>query len=165
MFLSPFFVEAEVQSCRSESQASTLKAEGYCSKPGLGVSPTYKRWATFVEATVHRSHSISFFLQVFVGSFGSRKDEMVTYLQRVVGLNQKKHAVAVADDVKITSATNIASMNLTPSHRQLTLCVEGNISAGKSTFLAEIIRGSARLKVFFLEIPVCPSVGSANPVH
>ena len=82
-----------------------------------------------------------------MGSFGSRKDEMVTYLQHVVGLSKKVHAVAIADYVKQTITTCAAHTNFTPAHKQITLCVEGNISAGKTTFLSEIVEGSIPLKV------------------
>jgi len=90
--------------------------------------------------------------EVFVGSFGGRSDEMVNYLQQDVGLSPKAHAVAIADYLKQTittagAAARTSSVN-TPggSNRLVTLCVEGNISAGKSTFLSQIIEGSVPLK-------------------
>ena len=81
------------------------------------------------------------------------------YLQQDVGLGKKAHADAIADFVKQTaiasssasSASSAASSaqrrtSGSPRGGQITLCVEGNISAGKSTFLGDIIEGSEMLK-------------------
>ena len=54
----------------------------------------------------------------------------------------------------------IRAMSIVSSHEQksgVTLCVEGNISAGKSTFLSNIINGSKLLKVRFLHRPAAVS--------
>ena len=54
----------------------------------------------------------------------------------------------------------IRAMSIVSSHEQrsgVTLCVEGNISAGKSTFLSDIIEGSKILKVRFPHRPVAVS--------
>ena len=86
------------------------------------------------------------------------------YLQHDVGLRNKAHADAIAEFVRQTtvsastsaaSATSATSAMVThhllprtsgsPRGAQITLCVEGNISAGKSTFLGDIIRGSDTL--------------------
>ena len=51
----------------------------------------------------------------------------------------------------------IRAMSFVSSHERrsgVTLCVEGNISAGKSTFLSDIIEGSKILKVRFPYRPV-----------
>ena len=51
----------------------------------------------------------------------------------------------------------IRAMSIVSSHERrsgVTLCVEGNISAGKSTFLSDIIEGSKILKVRFPYRPV-----------
>lgn len=82
---------------------------------------------------------------------------LVKYLQRDVGLSKKAQADAIAEFVRLTVASptrdgddaEAASPRTSGSSRgrQITLCVEGNISAGKSTFLAEIIEGSEILKV------------------
>ena len=50
----------------------------------------------------------------------------------------------------------IRAMSIVSSHERrsgVTLCVEGNISAGKSTFLSDIIEGSKVLKVRFPHRP------------
>ena len=52
------------------------------------------------------------------------------------------------------------AMSAVSSHGQrsgVTLCVEGNISAGKSTFLADIIEGSKILKVRSTQFPLALS--------
>lgn len=84
--------------------------------------------------------------QVFLGKGGS-EDGLARYLQQDVGLSKKAHADAIAEYVKRTVARDAPRTAGAPRGRQITLCVEGNISAGKSTFLADIIEGSDTLKV------------------
>jgi hypothetical protein len=81
---------------------------------------------------------------------GGRKDALAKYLQQDVGLSKPAQADAIAEFVKQTISSNADAAPRTsgsPRGGQITLCVEGNISAGKSTFLADIIQGSETLKV------------------
>jgi hypothetical protein len=80
-------------------------------------------------------------------TMGGSKDVLAEYLHRDVGLSKKAHADAIAEYVKLTLAVDAARTIGAPRGGQITLCVEGNISAGKSTFLADIIQGSETLQV------------------
>lgn len=82
----------------------------------------------------------------------------MNYLQHDVGLSQKAHVDAIADYVKETVARHSVRTSSAPRGGQITLCVEGNISAGKSTFLADIIEGSKVLKVFTASFSAHPKL-------
>lgn len=92
-----------------------------------------------------------------MGTMGGSKDVLAKFLQEDVGLSKKAHADAIAEFVRQTVSSSLSDgedaeeapprTSGSPRGEQITLCVEGNISAGKSTFLADIIDGSETLKV------------------
>ena len=58
-------------------------------------------------------------------------------LQAEVGI-RKQHTATIADDIRrrVEADLKDSSRQGGPAQRKVTLCVEGNISAGKSTFLS-----------------------------
>ncbi len=58
-------------------------------------------------------------------------------LQAEVGI-RKQHTATIADDIRrrVEADLKDSSSQGAPAQRKVTLCVEGNISAGKSTFLS-----------------------------
>jgi deoxyadenosine/deoxycytidine kinase len=81
----------------------------------------------------------------------ARPDEMVTFLRETVGMRSRTHAAALAaaleqmNDEAAADAADKAGASGFGKRERLTICVEGNISAGKTTFLQSIISNSASL--------------------
>ena len=63
--------------------------------------------------------------------------ERFMLLQAEVGI-RKQHTATIADDIRrrVEADLKDSSSQGAPAQRKVTLCVEGNISAGKSTFLS-----------------------------
>ena len=83
---------------------------------------------------------LCFFLQFLHDE--SRK--MVEYLRSSVGIVHRNHAESIASYVKLCVDEEIkeqldSNKEITPKQKKkLTICVEGNISVGKTTFLQKI---------------------------
>ncbi|KAK9851908.1 hypothetical protein WJX84_009907 [Apatococcus fuscideae] len=69
---------------------------------------------------------------------------MIRYLQADVGIRHKKYCSSIADFLAQMGQTRESTQR--PMRERLTLCVEGNISAGKSTFLQALVADSVELQ-------------------
>lgn len=65
-------------------------------------------------------------------------------MQADVGIRHKKYCSSIADFLAQLDKTSESSQR--PLRERLTLCVEGNISAGKSTFLQALVADSFDLQ-------------------
>ena len=73
---------------------------------------------------------------------------MVSYLTRDVQMRSRAHASALAarlDELHAREEDNKLAEKARHARPRLTICVEGNISAGKTTFLQSIVGQSTRL--------------------
>lgn len=74
--------------------------------------------------------SVQALTNLYRGLANSNSQEMIKYLQGKVGIKFKRHCQAITDHLQTLAPAQTVS-----SSAGVTLCVEGNISAGKSTFL------------------------------
>ncbi|KAI4321194.1 hypothetical protein MLD38_034606 [Melastoma candidum] len=88
-----------------------------------------------------------------VGKSGER---MVEYLQSCVGIIHKNHAESITsyiqESVEEVSKDSYSDMKLARKKR-ITLCVEGNISVGKTTFLQRIANETLELRDLVEVVP------------
>lgn len=86
---------------------------------------------------------------VFYVQFWKASGKMVEFLQSSVGIIHKNHAESITTFIKETVDEELKDSNSddkpTPKNR-ITLCVEGNISVGKTTFLQRIANETLELR-------------------
>lgn len=71
--------------------------------------------------------------------------------QDSVGIRHRSYCVRIVDHVQQSLSDNSAVSNIIrPASQKLTLCVEGNISTGKSSFL-QLVRDMQGLQVYYAE--------------
>ncbi|KAK9902878.1 hypothetical protein WJX75_009597 [Coccomyxa subellipsoidea] len=79
---------------------------------------------------------------------------MLTYLQGEIGIRNKRHCT---DIVKHLADLETPSQDQAEAEQRkrnkVTLCVEGNISAGKSTFLQKLLKSSVELRDIIEVVP------------
>ncbi|KAG6425181.1 hypothetical protein SASPL_115607 [Salvia splendens] len=78
--------------------------------------------------------------------FGKSSEKMVEFLQSSVGIIHKNHAESITIFIK-ESVDEELKESIKPSQKKrITLCVEGNISVGKTTFLQRIANETLELR-------------------
>jgi deoxyadenosine/deoxycytidine kinase len=88
---------------------------------------------------------------VYAKEHNHQRDSMVTFLRTTVGVRSRAHAGAIVDRLNELQARAAGGVALSASGaaggptKRLTICVEGNISAGKTTFLQSVIHNSPTL--------------------
>ncbi|KAJ0087231.1 hypothetical protein Patl1_07765 [Pistacia atlantica] len=87
--------------------------------------------------------------QLYKDKFWKASGKMVEYLQSSVGIIHKNHAESITTFIKESVDEELKDSNSddkpTPKKR-ITLCVEGNISVGKTTFLQRIANETLELR-------------------
>ncbi|XP_028796991.1 uncharacterized protein LOC114752402 [Neltuma alba] len=87
--------------------------------------------------------------------FGKSSDKMVEYLQSSVGIIHRNHAESITTYIKKSvdeELDDTSSLQL-PQKKQITFCVEGNISVGKTTFLQRIANETIELRDLVEVVP------------
>ncbi|KAI9082916.1 hypothetical protein K1719_035059 [Acacia pycnantha] len=79
--------------------------------------------------------------------FGKSSDKMVEYLQSSVGIIHRNHAKSITTYIRksVDEELDDTSCLQLPQKKQITFCVEGNISVGKTTFLQRIANETIEL--------------------
>ncbi|XP_073023672.1 uncharacterized protein [Primulina eburnea] len=79
--------------------------------------------------------------------FGKSSQKMVEFLQSSVGIIHKHHAESITTFIKESVDEELKENDLKPvQKKRITLCVEGNISVGKTTFLQRIANETLELR-------------------
>ncbi|KAH6765133.1 P-loop containing nucleoside triphosphate hydrolases superfamily protein [Perilla frutescens var. frutescens] len=79
--------------------------------------------------------------------FGKSSEKMVEFLQSSVGIIHKNHAESITTYIKESVDEELKEGDVRPAHKKrITLCVEGNISVGKTTFLQRIANETLELR-------------------
>ncbi|KAL3641436.1 hypothetical protein CASFOL_016404 [Castilleja foliolosa] len=85
---------------------------------------------------------------------GKSSEKMVEYLQSSVGIIHKNHAESITTFIKDSVDEEIKDDDSGRARRKrITLCVEGNISVGKSTFLQRIANETLELRDLVEVVP------------
>ncbi|KAI3464358.1 hypothetical protein Pfo_021021 [Paulownia fortunei] len=86
--------------------------------------------------------------------FGKSSQKMVEFLQSSVGIIHKNHAESITTFIKESVDEELKENDLKPAHKKrITLCVEGNISVGKTTFLQRIANETLELRDLVEVVP------------
>ncbi|GER37831.1 deoxycytidine kinase [Striga asiatica] len=86
--------------------------------------------------------------------FGKSSERMVEYLQSSVGIIHKNHAESITTFIKESVDEELKEDNPRPAQKKrITLCVEGNISVGKTTFLQRIANETLELRDLVEVVP------------
>lgn len=79
--------------------------------------------------------------------YGKSNEKMVEFLQSSVGIIHKNHAESITTFIKESVDAELNKDGLKPAQKKrITLCVEGNISVGKTTFLQRIANETLELR-------------------
>ncbi|KAH6836015.1 P-loop containing nucleoside triphosphate hydrolases superfamily protein [Perilla frutescens var. hirtella] len=78
--------------------------------------------------------------------FGKSSEKMVEYLQSSVGIIHKNHAESITIFIKESVDEELKESIKPTQKNRITLCVEGNISVGKTTFLQRIANETLELR-------------------
>ncbi|KAL9229069.1 hypothetical protein vseg_004584 [Gypsophila vaccaria] len=82
--------------------------------------------------------------------YGKSSQNMVEYLQSSVGIIHRNHAESITTFIKKSVDEEVkedgSSSTVKPQKNRITLCVEGNISVGKTTFLKRIAGETLELR-------------------
>ncbi|CAA0809881.1 P-loop containing nucleoside triphosphate hydrolases superfamily protein [Striga hermonthica] len=85
---------------------------------------------------------------------GKSSERMVEYLQSSVGIIHKNHAESITTFIKESVDEELKEDNPRPAQKKrITLCVEGNISVGKTTFLQRIANETLELRDLVEVVP------------
>lgn len=76
--------------------------------------------------------------------FRKSSEKMVEFLRSSVGIVHKNHAESITTFIKESVDEEVES-DMKPLKKRITLCVEGNISVGKTTFLQRIANETVEL--------------------
>ncbi|KAK4256249.1 hypothetical protein QN277_009137 [Acacia crassicarpa] len=87
--------------------------------------------------------------------FGKSSDKMVEYLQSSVGIIHRNHAESITTYIRksVDEELDDTSCLKLPQKKQITFCVEGNISVGKTTFLQRIANETIELRDLVEVVP------------
>ncbi|KAL0437939.1 UNVERIFIED_CONTAM: Deoxycytidine kinase [Sesamum latifolium] len=86
--------------------------------------------------------------------FGKSSQKMVEFLQSSVGIIHKNHAESITTFIKESVDEELKENGMKPSQKKrITLCVEGNISVGKTTFLQRIANETLELRDLVEVVP------------
>lgn len=78
--------------------------------------------------------------------FGKSSEKMVEFLQSSVGIIHKNHAESITIFIKESVDEELKESTKPTQKKRITLCVEGNISVGKTTFLQRIANETLELR-------------------
>jgi len=82
--------------------------------------------------------------------FGKSSQKMVEFLQSSVGIIHRSHAESITTFIKKSVDEELkedgSDSVIKPQKKRITLCVEGNISVGKTTFLQRIANETLELR-------------------
>ncbi|KAL8482525.1 hypothetical protein ACS0TY_028630 [Phlomoides rotata] len=78
--------------------------------------------------------------------FRKSSEKMVEYLRSSVGIIHKNHAESITTFIKESVDEEAEEGDMKPQRKRITLCVEGNISVGKTTFLQRIANETVELR-------------------
>uniref|UniRef100_A0A2P2JLE1 Uncharacterized protein MANES_18G103500 n=1 Tax=Rhizophora mucronata TaxID=61149 RepID=A0A2P2JLE1_RHIMU len=87
---------------------------------------------------------------------GKSNETMVEYLQSSVGIIHRNHAESITTFIKESVDKELKDLNcdMKPADKkQITFCVEGNISVGKTTFLQRIVSDTIELRDLVEVVP------------
>ncbi|CAA0827790.1 P-loop containing nucleoside triphosphate hydrolases superfamily protein [Striga hermonthica] len=85
---------------------------------------------------------------------GKSSEKMVEYLQSSVGIIHKNHAESITTFIKESVDEELQENDSRPvQKKRITLCVEGNISVGKTTFLQRIANETLELRDLVEVVP------------
>ncbi|KAL8162430.1 hypothetical protein V2J09_013919 [Rumex salicifolius] len=88
---------------------------------------------------------------------GDSSNKMVEYLQSDVGIVHRNHAESITTFIKESVDEELkddgSSSDVKPQKKRITLCVEGNISVGKTTFLQRIANETLELRDLVEVVP------------
>ncbi|KAL7156121.1 hypothetical protein ABFS83_03G121400 [Erythranthe nasuta] len=86
--------------------------------------------------------------------YGKSSEKMVEFLQSSVGIIHKNHAESITTFIKESVDGELKENDVKPAQKKrITLCVEGNISVGKSTFLQRIANETLELRDLVEVVP------------
>lgn len=86
--------------------------------------------------------------------FGKSSEKMVEFLQSSVGIIHKNHAESITTYIKESVDKELKDCESKPARNdRITLCVEGNISVGKTTFLQRIANETLELRDLVEVVP------------
>lgn len=85
--------------------------------------------------------------------FGKSSEKMVEFLQSSVGIIHKNHAESITIFIKESVDEELKESTKPTQKKRITLCVEGNISVGKTTFLQRIANETLELRVLVEIVP------------
>ncbi|KAK4413353.1 Deoxycytidine kinase [Sesamum alatum] len=86
--------------------------------------------------------------------FGKSSEKMVEFLQSSVGIIHKNHAESITTFIKESVDDELKENGMKPAQKKrITLCVEGNISVGKTTFLKRIANETLELRDLVEVVP------------
>lgn len=80
-------------------------------------------------------------------------EKMVEFLQSSVGIIHKNHAESITTFIKESVDEEVEGFDMKPQKKRITLCVEGNISVGKTTFLQRIANETVELRDLVEVVP------------
>ncbi|KZV40887.1 P-loop containing nucleoside triphosphate hydrolases superfamily protein isoform 1 [Dorcoceras hygrometricum] len=79
--------------------------------------------------------------------YGKSSHKMVEFLQSSVGIIHKNHAESITSFIKESVDAELNKDGVIPAQKKrITLCVEGNISVGKTTFLQRVANETLELR-------------------
>ncbi|KAL5843485.1 hypothetical protein ACOSQ4_009443 [Xanthoceras sorbifolium] len=86
--------------------------------------------------------------QLYKDKFWKASQKMVEYLQSSVGIIHKNHAESITTFIKgsVDEELKDSNSDAKSAKKRITLCVEGNISVGKTTFLQRIANETLELR-------------------
>ncbi|KAL3830309.1 hypothetical protein ACJIZ3_019111 [Penstemon smallii] len=140
-------LENEVENAKARMQRRVKSGDGAAVNPDLltipGVGPRNLR--KLVEKGFE---GVAHLKQLYKDKFfGSSSPKMVEYLQSSVGIVHKNHAESITTFIKESVDEELKENDPKPTpKKRITLCVEGNISVGKTTFLQRIANETLELR-------------------
>lgn len=85
---------------------------------------------------------------------GKSSEKMVEFLRSSVGIIHKNHAESITTFIKESVDEELKDGGVRPAQKKrITLCVEGNISVGKTTFLQRIANETLELRDIVEVVP------------
>ncbi|GFP81409.1 deoxycytidine kinase [Phtheirospermum japonicum] len=141
-------VKAKVQRQRSGGGAAAVGSPDLLAIPGVGPRNLRKLVEKGFEGVAQLK-------QLYKDKFvGKSSEKMVEYLQISVGIIHKNHAESITTFIKDSVDEEIKDDDSGRARKKrITLCVEGNISVGKSTFLQRIANETLELRDLVEVVP------------
>ncbi|XP_051123829.1 uncharacterized protein LOC127246459 [Andrographis paniculata] len=135
-------VKAKVQRRQRSSESSTVvRSPDLLTIPGVGPRNLRKLVEKGFEGVAQLK-------QLYKDKFlGQSSQKMVEFLQSSVGIIHKNHAESITTYIKESVDEELEQHGpKTANKKRITLCVEGNISVGKTTFLRRIANETLELR-------------------